>query len=153
MYIICIIITHPLLFVLYQTSGPVANKLIRPRNTCADSWCAWNASPSKFQTLSLPEEVNVKAGVCIHDMKYLQVRRCRLQKRNEACFVKSYLVVFHKLEIKRISSFLGKLCKMPVSCIKGFNMNSHRTDRRSKISSGPGIKTLYVYLSKIVTTL
>lgn len=52
-----------------QTSGPEANKLTRPRNTCAESWCAWNSSPSKFQTLWSPKEVNVKAVVCAQRSK------------------------------------------------------------------------------------
>lgn len=44
-------------------SGPVANKLTRPRNTWADNWCARKSSPSTFHTPSFPKDVNVKAGV------------------------------------------------------------------------------------------
>lgn len=103
--------------VSYYASGPVANKLTRPRNTWADSLCARKGSPSTFHTPSFPDDLNVKAGVCNTCMKKVIKLRLYRGKKSKP-FEEIYFMVFDKFEIQRIPASPSELNKVPAHEIK-----------------------------------
>lgn len=97
----------------FYSSGPVANKLTRPRNTWADSWCARKSSPSTFHTPSLPNDVNVKAGVCPRAWKESEFMRIEAGKEVHKEDEEIYFMVFDKFEAQGFPTFPSKLNKVP----------------------------------------